>query len=280
MLCLAETLQLRESSTSIQQAGSSEQSTSAEEAKLSHAQSTAEDKHNVPPLGTMEPGQSTESLTAHEKQIVVKMCKRNHSKLRIAQFLGRDLQVVHNTLYQLGSGTPMRTTYSRFRLSDSEWDDIEKMRREGLSWEDIQRRKFDVIDIGRTALARSFRHQMTKKRKPLPPNLNAPKILSLSPTDLQDIAELRKAGKTWLQIARGHLKFKGHQAARRVQSTYSKLTSPDWRPPLELTSAVLRHMTELRQTEGYSFTELTQRHYPEWTTRNLMRKWAEKNDRG
>jgi hypothetical protein len=135
------------------------------------------------------------------------MRKENFSKLRIAEYLGRHLQVVHEALYQLGSINPNRNILPMFRLSESEWDQIETM-----------------------------------------------------------------AGETWLRIAR--LKFEG-RTSRWVQSLYLRQISPDWCPPLELTTADLRHITHVRLTERATYDELAKR-YPQWNDSYLMRKFYDK----
>ena len=63
---------------------------------------TKTEQNDLPLPATAEPDQSTKSLTADEKQVVFEMRKEDYSRLRIAQFLGCDLRVVHDALYQLG----------------------------------------------------------------------------------------------------------------------------------------------------------------------------------
>jgi DNA-binding CsgD family transcriptional regulator len=122
---------LRETSTSKIQAGTSEQSTPVGgEAKLQQPHGfTRTEQNDLPVLATAGPDQSTKSLTAEEKEVVAEMRRGDYSRLRIAQFLGCDLRVVHDALYQLGPIDSRRSKLPRFRLSDSELKRAEALRR-------------------------------------------------------------------------------------------------------------------------------------------------------
>ena len=125
---------LRASSTLTTQAGTSEQSTVVGEAKLQQPHGfTKTEQNDLPLLATAEPDQSTKSLTADEKQVVLEMRKEDYSRLRIAQFLGCDLRVVQDALFQLGPIVSRRSRVPRFRLSDSELERAEALRRECMT---------------------------------------------------------------------------------------------------------------------------------------------------
>ena len=125
---------LRGNSTSATQAGTSERSTVVGEAKLQQTHGFTKTEHNgLPLLATAEPDQSTKSLTADEKQVVLEMRKEDYSRLRIAQFLGCDLRVVQDALFQLGPIVSRRSRVPRFRLSDSELERAEALRRECMT---------------------------------------------------------------------------------------------------------------------------------------------------
>ena len=195
---------LRGNSTSATQAGTSERSTVVGEPKLQQPHGfTKTEQSDLPLLATAEPDQSTKSLTADEKQVVFEMRKEDYSRLRIAQFLGCDLRVVHDALYQLGPIDSRRSKLPRFRLSDSELKRAEALRREGMTWKAIQLQEFP--DIGLSTLREKFTLQMTALGKPVP--VIIPPKLTLYSTDLQEIAELLRAGKSWLQIAKLKLKL-------------------------------------------------------------------------
>lgn len=186
---LARPIQLRAISTAIDRVASPESSTPAEEKKLSQSHGPTKNAQNDL-LDTAEPEQSTKNLTAEEKQTVARMRKDNFSKVRIAEFLGRHIQVVHDTLHQLGSINPKRSTNAKFELSDSEWDGIEELRQAGISWNAIRLRM--SIDVGPSPLALTFARRMKANNKPVPTTRKPP--LVMSSTDLKDIADLRKAG--------------------------------------------------------------------------------------
>lgn len=111
--------QIRASSaTSTARAGTLEQTKAVEDVKPSQASGPAGNEQNARPLmATAEPEQSTKSLNAEEKQIVVRMRKNAYSKLRIAEFLGRHLQVVHDAVRELGTIDSRYSTSPRARLS-------------------------------------------------------------------------------------------------------------------------------------------------------------------
>jgi hypothetical protein len=166
--------------------------------KLWQAQSPTVDKSTDPDIAPLEPEQSTDRLTAEETQVVVRMRKESYSKLRIAEFLGRHMQVVHDALHQHGSIDTLRTKIPRFKLSVSEVEELERLRLEGVSWPDIRRRM--SFDIGRKSLTRAFEIQMKAKGKPMPATRRRAPLV-LSSTDLQAIADLRKTGASWRRIA-------------------------------------------------------------------------------
>lgn len=187
------------------------------------------------------------------------MRKDNFSKVRIAEFLGRHIQVVHDTLHQLGSINPKRSTNAKFELSDSEWDGIEELRQAGISWNAIRLRM--SIDVGPSPLALTFARRMKANNKPVPTTRKPP--LVMSSTDLKDIADLREAGNEWLEIAK--LQFKGYESPKRVRNAYLLQTSQSRpAPPPELTAVDLRKITRLRQATTHTAGEIASRHYPEW----------------
>jgi len=207
LFCLAELLQLRANSTSTKQAGSSELSTSAEEAKLSQAQGPAKNEQNdLLLLETTEPEQSTESLTAYQSQIVVRMREKLYSRFRIAQYLGRHVQVVHDALGQLGLIDLQRYDVRRFRLSVAELERVESLRRKGITWGTIG----EEFGVNRKIMSRAFTLDMKAARKPVP--ITESMRITLSSTDLQNIAALREHGKTWPRIV--ELKFKERLPSR------------------------------------------------------------------
>ena len=114
-----------------------------------------------------------------------------------------------------------------------------------MSWRAIQLQEFP--DIGFYALREQFTVQMTALGKPVPVIL-APAI-TLSSTDLQEIAELRRAGETWPQIAKLKLKLcETHRSPpRQLRLAYLKQTSQDWREKvLKLPTFELQDITRLR----------------------------------
>jgi hypothetical protein len=130
---------LRGNPTSKIQAGTSEQLTPVGEAKLQQPHGfTRTEQNDLPVLATAGPDQSTKSLTAEEKEVVAEMRRGDYSRLRIAQFLGCDLRVVHDASYQLGPIDSRWSKLPRFRLSDSELKRAEALRREGMTWKAIQ----------------------------------------------------------------------------------------------------------------------------------------------
>ena len=194
-------------------------------AKQWQAQSPTADKTADPDIALLEPEQSTDSLTAEETLVVVKMRKKGYSKLRIAEFLGRHMQVVHDTLHQHGSIDTLRTKIPSFKLSDSEVEEVERLRLEGVSWSDIHRRK--LFDVSRKILMKAFEIQMKAKGKPVPATRRRAPLV-LSSTDLQTIADLRKTGASWPKIA--GLTLKGSHSTRQVQDAYLRQSSPYWHP--------------------------------------------------
>lgn len=66
------------------------------------------------------------------------------------------------------------------------------------------------IDVGLSPLALTFARRMKANNKPVPTTRKPP--LVMSSTDLKDIADLRKAGNEWLEIAK--LQFKGYKSPK------------------------------------------------------------------
>jgi hypothetical protein len=96
----------------------------------------------------------------------IRMRKESYSKLRIAEFLGRHMQVVHDTLHQHGPIDTLRTKTPRFKLSVSEVEELGRLRLEGVSWPDICRRM--SFDASRKCLMRAFEIRMKAEGKPVP----------------------------------------------------------------------------------------------------------------
>lgn len=236
--------------------------------KLWQAQSPTVDKSTDPDIAPLEPEQSTDRLTAEETQVVVRMRKESYSKLRIAEFLGRHMQVVHDALHQHGSIDTLRTKIPRFKLSVSEVEELERLRLEGVSWPDIRRRM--SFDIGRKSLTRAFEIQMKAKGKPMPATRRRAPLV-LSSTDLQAIADLRKTGASWRRIA--GLTLKGSHSTQQVQHAYLRQSSPHWHPPHELTKADLRVITRLRQGDQLTLDEIKRRYYPTWDITHFQAKF-------
>lgn len=138
-----------------------------EDVKLSQPDGpTKNERNDLPPLATPEPKQSTKSLSAEERQIDVRMRENNYSRLRIAEFLGRHLQVVHDALRQLGTINSKRANIPAFRLSVPELERFESLRKQGLFWNTICSQ--ESVDIGFKALSKTFARQMIAMGRPLP----------------------------------------------------------------------------------------------------------------
>lgn len=238
------------------------------------AQSPTTDKSTDPDIALLEPEQSTNSLTAEETQVVVRMRKESYSKLRIAEFLGRHMQMVHDTLHQHGSIDTLRTKPPRFKLSVSEVEGLERLRLEGVSWPDICRRM--SFDVSRKRLMRAFEIQMKAEGKLVPATRRRAPLV-LSSTDLQAIADLRKTGASWPKIA--GLTVKGSHSTRptrQVQDAYLRQSSLHWHPPHESTKADLRVITRLRQGDRLALDEINRRYYPTWDFTHFQAKFQVK----
>ena len=258
----------RASSTSTTQAITSEQSTSIEEAKLSQAHGPARDEQtDLPLLAIAEPEQSTKSLSAEEMQVVARMRTENYSRLRIAQFLGRHLQVVHDALYQIGPVVPGRKELPGFRFSDSQLEQVESLRRKGTSWEAIVRLQV-VPGITRGAMIHRFDIEMKARGKQSPNSSNQPLVLSAA--ELQQISELRRIGKTWAQIAELEIKnlpLSQRMLSQRIQRAYARQTSRVWNhrlPEIQFTASELQNITRLRVSKHCTWGQIAEWFYPGW----------------
>jgi len=181
---------LRASSTLTTQAGTSEQSTSIEEAKLPQANNHGKEEHSDTALPEPDkPKPSTERLNADEKQVIIRMRKDGFSKFRIAEYLGRDLQAVHNALHELGAVHSMRRARrTQVQLSSSDLEIIESLRQQGMTWKVMSRQTSYGPDP--QALQRTYTSEMIARGKSLPPERH------LSAEDVQAIAVMRRDGQT------------------------------------------------------------------------------------
>jgi hypothetical protein len=122
------------------------------------------------------------------------MRKDGFSKFRIAEYLGRDLQAVHNALHELGAVDSMRRARrTQIQLSSSDLEIIESLRQQGMTWKVMSRQTSCGPDP--QALQRTYTSEMIARGKSLPPERH------LSAEDVQAIAVMRRDGQTWQQIA-------------------------------------------------------------------------------
>jgi hypothetical protein len=254
--------QIRASSaTSTARTGTLEQTKAVEEVKPSLPSGPARDEQtDLTLMATAEPEQSTKSLAADEKQIVVRMRKNAYSKLRIAEFLGRHLQVVHDAVRELGTIDSRISTVPRVRLPVPQIERIDRLQRRGLSWPAI--RSQEHIDISSAHLRKIFVRQMKEMGRPLP--ITGRTKLTLSSADIQEIEKLREVRTSWTRIF--ELKFKGRPKSesqyRRLQRAYWNRNHQPQRPMPVLTAPELREITRLRMTKGYSWLQVARSLYP------------------
>jgi hypothetical protein len=150
------------------------------ESKLPQANGPSKDEHNDATLpATGRPKRSTESLNAEEKQIVIRMRKDAFFKLRIAEYLGRDLQVVHDVLRRV------------FKTSAAERLGVARLRKDGNSWEDIIELMFPGWN-----LSTIYRHFLDVQGK----QVGRKRRVEMTAADCLDVDRLRKEGKPWAQI--------------------------------------------------------------------------------
>jgi hypothetical protein len=267
------------SAASTARTGTLEQTKPVENVKPSQPSGPARDEQNDRPLVAIaEPEQSTKSLTVEEKQIVVRMRKHAFSKLRIAEFLGRHLQVVHDAVRELGTIDSRYSTGPRARLSAPQIERIDRLQRRGISWPAI--RSQEHIGISCTQLKRSFVRQMKEMGRPLP--ISGRERTTLSSTDVQEIEELREVGTSWPRIF--ELKFKGRP---KSESQYKRLQKAYWnrnqnarfqpqRPALVLTALELQEITRLKMTKAYSWLQVARSLYPGWYYQTVHERFHHK----
>jgi hypothetical protein len=107
---------------------------------------------------------------------------------------------------------------------------------------------------------------MTALEKPVPV-IRAPK-LTLSSTDLQEIAELLRAGESWPQIAKLKLKLceTARNPAQPLRRAYLAQSSQDWHGKvLELPTFELQDMTRLREVNKYTWPKIAKLKFPAWS---------------
>ena len=135
-----------------------------------------------------------------------------------------------------------------------------------MSWKAIQLQ--ECFDTHPGVLYKQFALQMTALGKPVPV-ISSPR-LTLSSTDLQEIAELLRAGESWPQIAKLKLKLLGpaRNRTQRLQRAYLKQTSEDWHgnlKVLELPTSELQDITRLREVNKYTWPKIVKLKFPAWS---------------
>jgi hypothetical protein len=199
------------------------------------------------------------------------MRTEDYSRLRIAQFSGRHLQVVHDAMYQIGPIVPRRKERPGFRFSDSQLEQVESLRRKGTSWETIVRLQV-VPGINRDPMINRFKIEMKARGKQEPTSSNQPLVLSAA--ELQQISELRQVGKTWAQIVKLELKI--FTSTWRVRNAYKRQTSRVWNhrvPEIQFTASELQNITRLRVSKNYTWGQIAQLFYPGWWPDTVSNKF-------
>ena len=117
-----------------------------------------------------------------------------------------------------------------------------------------------------STLREQFTLRMTALGKPVPVIFSP--AITLSSRDLQEIAELRRAGKSWPQIAKLKLKLCGtaRNPAQHLRRAYLAQSSQDWHGKvLELPTFELQDITRLREVNLYTWPKIAKLKFPAWS---------------